>query len=77
LCCKPDVDCECDWLSELVAVELCDAVWNGDPLSDANLFVIIDLYDESFPSGLTWYHRNADIDTGRVTEQFADLHRLA
>jgi len=28
MCCKPDVDAECDWLCKLVTVDLWDAVVN-------------------------------------------------
>jgi len=64
MCCKPDVDAECDWLCKLVTVDLWVAVFVSDPLPDANFFVFVDIYDESFTSGLAWYYRNADIDTG-------------
>jgi len=77
MCCKPDVDAECDWLCKLVAVDLWDAVFISDPLPDANFFVFVDIYDESFTSGLAWYYRNADIDTGGVAEPIPLAHCIA
>ena len=84
MCCKPDVDCECDWLSELVAVELWDAVTNRNVYTDSFelgvalgysvIFVFSELHADSVNVCFSWRHCYGNADPGWIRKPISITH---